>query len=243
MKTPPKSVNAHSRHTFLWCSWPSARGDIALFFSHFALIVWLGRSRTDEILAKEGHSPVSGQAHGMTADQVIKALNMLPHPIEGGFYAETYRSSASLAQNVLPSPAGSPYPADRSLATAIYYLLTPGTFSAMHRVRGDEMFHFYLGDPVETLQLDPNGSGEIIILGQDIACGMKLQHNVPGGVWQGSLLRQGGRFALMGTTMSPGFDYADYETGHRDALIAQYPLFRDHIAARTTPSNGAPSHL
>ena len=92
----------------------------------------------------------------MTADQIIKTLKMLPHPIEGGYYAETYRSAASLPQSVLPSLAGSPYPAERSLATAIYYLITADTFSAMHRVRGDEMFHFYLGDPVEMLQLYPD---------------------------------------------------------------------------------------
>lgn len=169
----------------------------------------------------------------MTADQIIKALRMLPHPVEGGYFAETYRSPASLPQSVLPSPTRSPYPTDRSLATAIYYLLTPDTFSAMHRVRGDELFHFYLGDPVEMLQLDPNGFGEIIVLGQDISSGMRLQHNVPGGVWQGSRLRDGGRFALLGTTMSPGFDYADYETADLDSLVAQYPQFRDPISLRT----------
>jgi hypothetical protein len=179
----------------------------------------------------------------MTADQIIQTLKMLPHPIEGGYYAETYRSAASLPQSVLPSLAGSPYPADRSLATAIYYLITADTFSAMHRVRGDEMFHFYLGDPVEMLQLHPDGSGELIVLGQDIASGMKLQHHVPGGVWQGSRLREGGKFALLGTTMSPGFDYADYESAHPDSLIAQYAEFRDQITARTVPPNSGPSHL
>lgn len=163
----------------------------------------------------------------MTADQIIKALHMLPHPIEGGFFAETYRSSAEIPQQKLPG-----YPAARSLATAIYYMLTPDSFSAMHRVRGDEMFHFYLGDPVEMLQLHSDGSGEIIVLGQDILANMKLQHNVPAGVWQGSRLREGGKFALLGTTMSPGFDYADYESANRDALIAQFPNFADAIRAR-----------
>ncbi len=175
---------------------------------------------------------VSESTGGITAADIIRTLKMSPHPIEGGYFAETYRSAASVAPSALPVPAGTPYPANRSLATAIYYLLTADTFSAMHRVRGDEMFHFYLGDPVEMLQLHPDGSGEIIVLGQDVVAGMKPQHNVPGGVWQGSRLSAGGSFALLGTTMSPGFDYADYESGHRDPLIALYPSFAAEITVR-----------
>jgi predicted cupin superfamily sugar epimerase len=95
------------------------------------------------------------------------------------------------------------------------------------------MFHFYLGDPVEMLELRPDGSGKTILLGQDILSGMELQHAVRGGVWQGSRLREGGKFALLGTTMSPGFEYEDYETGKRDELIARYPAFADLIRART----------
>ena len=102
----------------------------------------------------------------LTAEQIRELLQMRPHPIEGGYFAETYRGSPMLPQSLL---AG--YPGDRALSTAIYYLLTPDTFSAMHRVRGDEMFHFYLGDPVEMLQLRPDGSGEVIVLGQDIVAG------------------------------------------------------------------------
>jgi predicted cupin superfamily sugar epimerase len=165
----------------------------------------------------------------LTAAQVRELLNMLPHPVEGGFYAETYRTPQRLQRVALPAI----YPGDRSLATAIYYMLTPETISEMHRVRGDEMFHFYLGDPVEMLELRPNGGGEIVVLGQDIASGMKLQHVVSGGVWQGSRLRPGGAFALLGTTMSPGFEYEDYETGNRDELIAKFPSYGELIRART----------
>ena len=119
------------------------------------------------------------------------------------------------------------------MCTAIYYLLTPDTFSAMHRVRGDEMFHFYLGDPVEMLQLKSDGSGEVTILGQDIASGMRLQHTVTGRVWQGSRVRHGGKYALLGTTMAPGFEYEDYETGERRELIARYPQHADLITSLT----------
>ena len=164
----------------------------------------------------------------LTAEQIRELLQMRPHPIEGGYFAETYRGSPMLPQSLLPG-----YPGDRAISTAIYYLLTPDTFSAMHRVRGDEMFHFYLGDPVEMLQLKPDGSGEVIVLGQDIAAGMRLQHTETGGVWQGSRVRAGGKYALLGTTMAPGFEYEDYETGLRQDLIARYPNFSHLITSLT----------
>ena len=111
----------------------------------------------------------------LTADEIRKRLKLQPHPAEGGYFAETYRAEHLLAPDALP--AG--YPGPRSVSTAIYYLLTPDSFSAMHRLRGDEIFHFYLGDPVELLQINPNGSGEVFVLGQDIVAGMHLQHVVP----------------------------------------------------------------
>ena len=164
----------------------------------------------------------------LTAERIREVLKMQPHPIEGGYFAETYRALETVPRSVLRA-----YPGDRSMCTAIYYLLTPDTFSAMHRVRGDEMFHFYLGDPVEMLQLKSDGSGEVTILGQDIALGMRLQHTVIGRVWQGSRVRHGGKYALLGTTMAPGFEYEDYETGERRELIARYPQHADLITSLT----------
>ena len=165
----------------------------------------------------------------MTADDLKALLNLQPLPEEGGFYAETYRATFSLAPDTLP-PA---FAAERSLATAIYYMLTPGTFSALHRLPGDEIYHFYLGDPVELLQLHPNSKGEVITLGQDLQQGMRLQHVVPGGVWQGSRLAEGGAWALLGTTMGPGFDFADYEGGDPTTLTTHYPDFVDWVTALT----------
>jgi hypothetical protein len=164
----------------------------------------------------------------LTAEQIRELLKMRPHPIEGGYFAETYRGGLVVPQSLLPG-----YPGDRAISTAIYYLLTPDTFSAMHRVRGDEMFHFYLGDAVEMLQLKPDSTGEMILLGQHIAAGMRLQHTVPGGVWQGSRVRAGGKYALLGTTMAPGFEYEDYETGKRAELAAQYSQYSAMITALT----------
>jgi len=164
-----------------------------------------------------------------TADQIKSLLNLKPHPKEGGYFVETYRSSEHITKDALPAR----YKGDRSLATAIYYLLTPDTFSTMHRLQTDEVFHFYTGDPVEMLQLRPDGSGRVITLGPDILNGMHPQAIVPKGVWQGVRLIPGGRFALLGTTMSPGFEFVDYESGHRELLVESYPEFRDLIIALT----------
>lgn len=148
----------------------------------------------------------------LTAKQVQELFKLQPLQPEGGYFAETYRSP---------------------LSTAIYYMLTPDTFSAMHRLKGDETYHFYLGDPVEMLMLKPDGSAEALLLGQNVTAGMRVQHTVPGGTWQGSRLAPGGKFALMGTTMAPGFDPKDYEAGQRDPLGAQYPAYAPLIAFLT----------
>ena len=165
----------------------------------------------------------------LNAAKIRELLHLEPHPIEGGYFAETYRSREKVPQGAL----GAAYMGERLMGTAIFYLLTPETFSAIHKLPGDELFHFYLGDPVEMVQLQPDGAGEILVLGQDIEAGMRLQHAVPGGCWQGSRLIAGGEFALLGTTMSPGFDYADYVTGQREGLTAQYPQFAERIKALT----------
>ena len=165
----------------------------------------------------------------LTSDRICALLKLSPHPIEGGYFVETYQSALRIPKASLPHD----YPADRAASTAIYYLLTPETFSALHKLPGDEIFHFYLGDPVEILQLNPDGGGEVIILGTDLAAGMRPQHVVPGGIWQGSRLRAGGSYALLGTTMSPGFDYKDYETGTRSILTQQYPKHSALITSLT----------
>ncbi len=155
----------------------------------------------------------------MTADEVKQLLQLQRHAIEGGFFRETYRSRWNVSAEDLPDGIRSP----RSIGTAIYYMITPETFSPLHRLPGSEIFHFYLGDPAIMLQLLPDRSSQTITLGTDLADGQQPQVVVRGGVWQGCKLVPVGKFALMGTTMSPGFDYADYEHGDREHLIAQYP--------------------
>ncbi len=165
----------------------------------------------------------------MTVEEIIALLKLKPHPKEGGFFSETYRASGSIPPGALPSR----YVGPRTFGTCIYYLLTPATFSAMHRLQSDEIFHFYLGDPVEMLQLLPDGTGQTIVLGTDLHAGMQPQVIVTRGVWQGSRLVAGGKFALLGCTVAPGFEFADYEHGRRSDLIGSYPQFREKIAALT----------
>jgi uncharacterized protein len=165
----------------------------------------------------------------MTADEIKKLLNLAPHPCEGGFYRRTWSSEVMVPHAVLPAR----YPADRRAGTCIYYLLEPRTFSEMHRLASDEIFHFYYGDPVEMLQLLPDGSAQTVILGNDLARGQYPQIIVPSRVWQGSRLLPGGQVALFGCTVCPGFDFADYESGRRDSLQRDYPTSSDLIGILT----------
>jgi hypothetical protein len=165
----------------------------------------------------------------MTAEKLKSLLNLVPLSIEGGYFAETYRSTEMISAECLQVR----YSSARSVGTAIYYLLEPGTFSEIHRVASDEIFHFYLGDPVEMLQLWPDGSAKRVLIGTDIENGVAPQLVVPHGVWQGAKLVDGGKFALLGCTVSPGFDYADYESGSRQQLCEEYPEHRDMISALT----------
>jgi len=155
----------------------------------------------------------------ITAEEIIEFFAMKPLPAEGGYYVETYRAKEKIAQAALPDR----FVGERNFSTAILYLLTPDTFSTLHRLKSDEVFHFYLGDPVTMLQLHPDGSSEVITLGQDILNGQRIQMLVPQGTWQGAFLRQGGKFALMGTTMAPGFKSNDFELGQREELLRRYP--------------------
>jgi uncharacterized protein len=186
----------------------------------------------------------------MTADELIELLRLEKHPNEGGYFRETYRSGAAV--DTMHLPPGYSGPRTRSLGTAIYYLITPDSFSALHRLPGDEIFHHYLGDAVEMLMLHEDGRGEIVRIGNNFAAGESPQVVVPGGTWQGSHLVAGGGaaasggagpsarsagaagFALLGCTMAPGFDYTDYAHGRREDLIAQFPEHADRIR-RLTP--------
>ncbi|MBU1355811.1 MAG: cupin domain-containing protein [Candidatus Edwardsbacteria bacterium] len=162
-------------------------------------------------------------------EEIIELLDLKPLDIEGGFFRETYRSKDTIPKAALPAF----YYNVRCFGTAIYYLLTPDNFSTLHKVNSDEIFHFYLGDPVEMLLLYPDGTGREVMLGQDIQNGQLVQLVVPRGVWQGASLQQGGKYALLGTTVSPGFEYQDYIQGQRESLASGYSKYASLISKLT----------
>src|SRR5665213_3897887 len=149
----------------------------------------------------------------MTTDELKRQLVLQPHPVEGGYFRRTYTSTGTV--NL---PRGT-----RAQGTAIYYLLEAGTFSEMHVLDSDEIFHFYLGDSVEMLQLHPDGGSAVLTLGPDLAAGQNVQLVVPAGVWQGTRLIGDGKMALLGCTVTPGFDFAVYRNATAEELIAEWP--------------------
>ncbi len=158
----------------------------------------------------------------MTADEVKRLLGLRPHPREGGWYVRTYEAQERVAD--ADSDRGT-----RRIATAIYYLLETGTFSEMHRLASDEIFHFYAGDAVEQVQLFEDGSGLRIVIGNDLSAGQRPQVMVPRGVWQGARLVAGGVWALLGCTVSPGFEFEDYEGGVLTEMLARWPGWETEI--------------
>jgi uncharacterized protein len=158
-------------------------------------------------------------------EEVIQHFGLQPLPEEGGYYLETYRSQEQFSH--LPTR----YVGSRSASTAIYYLLTDDAVSKLHRLKSDEVWHFYHGDAVELLQLHSDGSVEVVTLGNDLLRGQRCQVVVPHGTWQGAKLISGGSWALMGCTVAPGFEFADFELGKRDKLLRDYPRWMIWIKA------------
>ncbi len=142
----------------------------------------------------------------LDANQIRRLLNLQPMPQEGGYYRETYRAPMTIAEKALPEE----YQGFRNASTAIYFLITPEECSALHVLPTDEVFHFYLGDPVEMLRLGPGGRADVCVMGTDLAAGQRPQVVVQGDVWQGCRLKDGGQFALLGCTVAPGFDFRDF---------------------------------
>jgi hypothetical protein len=162
----------------------------------------------------------------MDADEVAQRLRLEPLPVEGGFYRQIWRS---------------PGDTDRPRGTAIVAMLTDGPdgFSQFHRLTGDELWHFYLGDPIELVLLEPGGTSRHVRLGHDIASGEELVYVVPAMTWMAA--RTSGRWSVMGATMAPGFTSECYEGADVSELLAGWPAEREAINALTRP--GGPRHL
>ena len=161
------------------------------------------------------------------ARSLVEALQLQPHP-EGGWYRETYRSP----QTIQVPGAGGALVA-RSASTGIYFLLEAGNFSAFHRIRSDELWHFYAGDALEIWELTPQGQACCTRLGSHKGNGETFQHGVPAHHWFAARVAPGGHYGLVGCTVAPGFDFADFELADRAALQAQYPEQQALIAELT----------
>ena len=159
-----------------------------------------------------------------TKEEIIDLFHMQPLLGEGGQWCQTYVSDEILPKSVIPGRSG-----DRPVGTGILFLITKDTYSRMHRLTSDETFHFYFGAAVEMVQLAPDGTGKKIRMGHDILNGEKVQVTVPRGVWQGTRLVGDNDYALLGTTMCPGFDQSDYTNGYYDELAKQYPAFAEEL--------------
>lgn len=155
-----------------------------------------------------------------SAAEIIAALQLEPLLPEGGFFRRTYTSAAT-------SPEGRP------AGSAIYFLITPDGFSALHTLVTDELWHFYAGDPVEHLMFSPEGAATRTVLGVDFARGHQPQLVVPGGACQGARLVRGGAWALLGCTLAPAWDDREFTLAGRAALIARHPAWADDIRALT----------
>jgi predicted cupin superfamily sugar epimerase len=165
-----------------------------------------------------------------TAPYYIQSLNLQPHP-EGGYFAETYRSAETISESALPERfAGS-----RSFGTAIYFLLERHNTSALHRIQSDEIWHFYAGGPLEIFVIDTHGALTVIRLGDNSERGEVFQAVVPAGCWFGSKPAVGTDFCLVGCTVAPGFDFADFEMANRAALLTEFPQHGAVIEVLTAP--------
>lgn len=168
----------------------------------------------------------------MNADDLIDRLNLQPHP-EGGYYRQTYQAPDVLPADGLPKR----YDGPRPVSTAIYFLLRDAQVSHLHRLQSDEIWHFYAGSPLVVHVLTSDGERIDQVLGPDFAAGMRPQVVVARGAWFGAEMQDGHGFALVGNTVAPGFDFADFELADRAGLMEAFPRHADLIR-RLTPADG-----
>ena len=153
-----------------------------------------------------------------TAAELIERLGLVRHP-EGGWYRETYRSAGAIPGALLPERCEG----ERSICSAIYFLLERGDISVLHRIKSDELWHFYAGASLTVHVITPRGAYYPLRLGCDIAAGEQFQAVVPAGCWFGAEIPANGAYSLVGCTVAPGFDFADFEIGDREQLLQRFP--------------------
>jgi uncharacterized protein len=160
----------------------------------------------------------------LNAAYFIQTLNLQKHP-EGGWFKETYRSDEVILQNHLPGR----FSGNRNFSTAIYFLLDGKSFSAFHRIKSDELWHFYYGRGINVYIIHPTRASEIIRLGQNLDAGQQMQAVVKAGCWFASEVIDSNSFSLAGCTVAPGFDFADFELAKRNELIELFPEHENWI--------------
>ena len=162
----------------------------------------------------------------MTAEQIAKQLGLLPHP-EGGYYKEMYRSEELISKDALKGD----FSGDRNCCTAIYFLLTSDNFSAFHRIKQDEIWHFYGGSTLLVHVIDQEGNYTCIRVGMNLEAGEVPQFIVPAGCWFASSVAEEDSYSFVGCTVAPGFDFADFELAKCEDLSAEYPQHSELIAS------------
>lgn len=160
----------------------------------------------------------------LTVQHLVQQFNMLPHP-EGGYYKETYRSAEIINKDALPTR----FDGKRYFSTAIYFLLEQGNFSAFHKIKSDECWHFYAGQSLLVYVLQPNGSLDIIRVGNNIPAGETFQYVVPANCWFASEPAPESDFSFVGCTVAPGFDFADFELAKANELVQMFPQHQSII--------------
>ena len=163
--------------------------------------------------------------HQVSVADLIKLYKLEEHP-EGGYFTQTYRANAQ----ILASTEKDKYKGPRYYSTGIYYLLPGGARSKLHKILSDEMWHFYLGGPMKIIELWPDGRVTETILGTDVLGGQVVQHVVPAGNWFGGFPLEGTNFSFVGCTVSPGFDFEDFEFGNKETLLKDYPKAKELIS-------------
>lgn len=161
-------------------------------------------------------------------DKLVNEMELLPHP-EGGFYKEVYRSTGIISSKALSGD----YSGDRNFCTSIYFLLTSENFSAFHRIKQDEVWHFYSGSPLIVHVIDPEGKYSANRIGFDPENKTFPQFTVPGGSWFASSVESEDGYSLVGCTVAPGFDFNDFELANRTDLIKEYPQHQTIISSLT----------
>jgi predicted cupin superfamily sugar epimerase len=167
---------------------------------------------------------------------VVEKLQLIPHPVEGGYFREVYRAAEGTLHAALPMR----FDGDRSFATSIYYVIPPGQISSLHLMLADETWHFYIGSPINLVEIAADGTVTETVLGSDIAAGQVPQHTVMHDRWLGAWNLNDDEYSLVGCTVAPGMELDDYQHGERKDLLKLFPQHRDLIMKLTWDSDKPP---